>query len=508
MSPDPEYYVSDTPSVGDHVVNSTTTTGSAATTIAALLHGGYKVVRVNMSTGRGTARLADDTGKAVQLVRGRFSWKLADGTARSVRFAHPTSPPKLSVADGEPVIFEGDVNAGEPPFDQDMFQPVPLDDTDELWTRDIGWGPFVTDNKIWHRVEAVPGDEGQRAICGAEVPTDALVYDRLKQHTSDVCSMCWGVEGHVSQYYLKTVADVPFGYYPPYPEGPALVTVGDWCTSNATGAHIDGVKVSAFKVLSENPWNTQRHELDGFLFASHEEANRAKYEAGLIGYLVYQNKTYPTASTTPSPGRRANVTASISPQVGALMEAADLDERHPLPEGQWVVSGVVSSSYATALIDNDPNQMQLAVTLDPTTRRWFANIDSGRSVMVAFLVNQTPSLAERARRRVYTEGSWQTTQNLGESGYLRLWIDNRVRGYIELRTLMAFWEITPSSLDPDDNSFVSLAPRGSYPTVQHAQVALMDHVAHMDSVCDGRRGVQGSHMGCSPQVCKPIGVER
>ena len=93
-------------------------------------------------------------------------------------------------------------------------------------------------------------------------------------------------------YTLKTHPDTPYGTYPPYPEGPAVVQNNGWNTSCESGAHIDGAKVSAFRVVCEKPWTTERHALDGRIFPDQEAAQRAKYEAGLIAYMVYDDSEW------------------------------------------------------------------------------------------------------------------------------------------------------------------------------------------------------------------------
>ena len=93
-------------------------------------------------------------------------------------------------------------------------------------------------------------------------------------------------------YTIKTVADVPFGSFPEYPVGPALITHAGWNTSLSHGAHINGFQVGAFKVISERPWVTEKHPLDGELYPTREAADRAKYDAGIIGFMVYDDTVW------------------------------------------------------------------------------------------------------------------------------------------------------------------------------------------------------------------------
>lgn len=94
-------------------------------------------------------------------------------------------------------------------------------------------------------------------------------------------------------YTLKTVTDVPFGTYPEHLEGgPALVSLDGWNTSLTHGDGIDGFQVGAFKVISQSPWVTEEHELDGQVFPTNEEGQRAKYNAGLTAYMVYDDTVW------------------------------------------------------------------------------------------------------------------------------------------------------------------------------------------------------------------------
>jgi hypothetical protein len=100
--------------------------------------------------------------------------------------------------------------------------------------------------------------------------------------------------GEAVSYTLKTVADVPYGTYPPYPQGPAIVQNDGWQTSITTGKAENGARISAFKVISNNPWKTESHALDGTTFPNVEEAQQAEYNAGLIAYMVYDNSPWAT----------------------------------------------------------------------------------------------------------------------------------------------------------------------------------------------------------------------
>jgi len=109
------------PSVGDFVVSALSTDSNPQ-----LLP--YRVTRVNYSTGRGTVRHTV-TNRALQVVRGRFSWSLADGTRRPVQFAVPSELPHADTAG---------VGHSDSPRVGDLMTPmVPgnalSDDPDHIW---------------------------------------------------------------------------------------------------------------------------------------------------------------------------------------------------------------------------------------------------------------------------------------------------------------------------------------------------------------------------------------
>jgi hypothetical protein len=276
------YYVSDTPSEGDIVVSATTTAATAEAEMSKVHR--YRVERVNHSTGRGTVRHSI-SGKAVQIVRGRFGWTLANGSALSVRFCRETAPVTAPVAAIDATVDHGDK----------VLCAVRDLDSDQL----VGTVETETGTGIWSAPQ----------IYGAQWPTaqqaaDALVRDarqreaRKTQDQNKARGLTTPDPRPEDRYILQN--GVPFGTYPEWPEGPALVAVGEWCTSNITGSGIDGVRVSAFKVLSENPYRTERHPLDGQMYPDTRSANQAKYTAGLIAYMVYRDREYPTCEVVPA----------------------------------------------------------------------------------------------------------------------------------------------------------------------------------------------------------------
>lgn len=98
------------------------------------------------------------------------------------------------------------------------------------------------------------------------------------------------------------------------------------------------------------------------------------------------------------------------------------------------------------------------------------------------------------------EITWQPVENL--PGYTNLIIDGKVRGYVEHRTCLPFWNHERYAIAPRA-AFTAVARRGDHPTVQSAMDVLVEHVQRLDAVCDGTRGIQGAHKGCSPALCAP-----
>lgn len=114
-------------------------------------------------------------------------------------------------------------------------------------------------------------------------------------------------------YRLFTIEHVPFGHFPTYAEGgPATVSHTKWTTSltgPATGLYIDEIKGDPRWTVNVHynpcqmgqvydPEKTEYHSLDGQKFDTKEEADRAKYEAGLIAYMVYVDTDYVLAEVT------------------------------------------------------------------------------------------------------------------------------------------------------------------------------------------------------------------
>lgn len=100
------------------------------------------------------------------------------------------------------------------------------------------------------------------------------------------------------RYRVVTVAYLPFDALPQYPAGPALVTVGGWNTSTSslsplsspTVIAVDNSKVTlnVFRMHGDAVHITS-HELDGTQYPTRRDADRAAYNAGVTGFMVYEH---------------------------------------------------------------------------------------------------------------------------------------------------------------------------------------------------------------------------
>jgi len=81
-------------------------------------------------------------------------------------------------------------------------------------------------------------------------------------------------------YKLHDISTVPFGAL----EMP-LVAITEWNSARVSTSGIPGFRLSIFRVLSEMPWKTETHPLDGKRFDTREECDRVRYEAGILGYF-------------------------------------------------------------------------------------------------------------------------------------------------------------------------------------------------------------------------------
>ena len=107
------------------------------------------------------------------------------------------------------------------------------------------------------------------------------------------------VKGMAGAYRVYTYASgLPFGALPPWLDGgPGRVSVGSWCVSTSSwcaalstpGTGPDGPPVT-LNATRRVAGVLERHPLDGTGFDAVAEADRAAYNAELIGYMVYDHE--------------------------------------------------------------------------------------------------------------------------------------------------------------------------------------------------------------------------
>lgn len=111
------------------------------------------------------------------------------------------------------------------------------------------------------------------------------------------------VKGDVTEwrdgrYRIWTVQHVPFDQFPAYGEGgPAMVALGDWGVSTQSLCRLfssqsvidadDGKHELHVYRFPKEPGPMERHELYGTKYDTSRDADRAAYEAGVLGYMVY-----------------------------------------------------------------------------------------------------------------------------------------------------------------------------------------------------------------------------
>lgn len=89
------------------------------------------------------------------------------------------------------------------------------------------------------------------------------------------------------KYILLTVADVPFDRYAPYERGgPPKVTNTEWSTSRTSGDRADGRVTLNVHRWDDAACASIKHLLDGTVYDTHRDAERAAYEAGLTAYML------------------------------------------------------------------------------------------------------------------------------------------------------------------------------------------------------------------------------
>lgn len=91
------------------------------------------------------------------------------------------------------------------------------------------------------------------------------------------------------RYRVYGAEHLPFDALPSYRDGgPAKVVRDGWSVSYTTdcGATIDGVRLSARKHPDEG--EREEHPLHHTVYPTQEAASRAAYDAGLLGFFVYE----------------------------------------------------------------------------------------------------------------------------------------------------------------------------------------------------------------------------
>jgi hypothetical protein len=97
---------------------------------------------------------------------------------------------------------------------------------------------------------------------------------------------------HDGRYRLYTIASgVDFDSMPEYADdGPALVAVGDWHVSTSSGG--GRPDVHTLHVWRGDPFASTRHRIDGTEYPTRRDADRAAYDAGVHGFMVYEKYAF------------------------------------------------------------------------------------------------------------------------------------------------------------------------------------------------------------------------
>ncbi len=104
-------------------------------------------------------------------------------------------------------------------------------------------------------------------------------------------------EVYDGRYRVYThTSGVPYGALPPWLDGgPARVAIGDWnvsqrswCRWMSTPGTVPSGPPIILNVTRRVDGQLERHPLDGTGYDSAEDADRATYDAGLIGFMVYE----------------------------------------------------------------------------------------------------------------------------------------------------------------------------------------------------------------------------
>lgn len=106
--------------------------------------------------------------------------------------------------------------------------------------------------------------------------------------------------GYDGRYRIWTVNEVPHGRFPRYNDGgPAMVVLEDYSKSVTVPCYLfgdrpadadDKVTLNLRRITGRSATGLpemEPHELDGTKYDTDDDADRAAYEAGCTGYMVY-----------------------------------------------------------------------------------------------------------------------------------------------------------------------------------------------------------------------------
>jgi hypothetical protein len=94
------------------------------------------------------------------------------------------------------------------------------------------------------------------------------------------------------RYRIYTIASgIAFDSVPAYDQGgPASVAFGDWNVSTTHSSDRPGVYT--LKVWRGDAFKPTRHQLDGTDYPTLRDADRAAYDAGVTGFMVYEKHAF------------------------------------------------------------------------------------------------------------------------------------------------------------------------------------------------------------------------
>lgn len=99
------------------------------------------------------------------------------------------------------------------------------------------------------------------------------------------------VHGSSPRFRRWSISNVPFGTFPTYADGgPLLVSHGEWSTltipvSNSLHDMAGPTRLDIVK-FGKDGVTGDKHELDGAVYPTDDDADRVAYEAGLLAYFV------------------------------------------------------------------------------------------------------------------------------------------------------------------------------------------------------------------------------